>query len=228
MRFDELNWMDVEAYLKNEDRLILVLGACEQHGYLSLLTDARIPAALADAVSQKTGVLVAPLVNYGVSPYFATYPGTISLRPTTLMDLAEDVIRSVYAYGFRRILILNGHGGNDGVRGRLNELINQLPGLKIAWYSWWIAHSVEEVARKHDLKPNHANWLEAFSFTQVAEMPEGEKVVNPPKRMLNADETRQVYGDGSFGGYYQASPEIMDEMFAAILQDALYLIDFDD
>jgi len=70
MRFDDMNWMDVESYIKTEDRLMLVLGACEQHGYLSLLSDVRIPLALADAASQRTGVAVAPPLNFGVSPYF--------------------------------------------------------------------------------------------------------------------------------------------------------------
>ena len=49
MRLEDLNWMDVEQYLKTDDRLLVVLGACEQHGYLSLLTDIKIPLALADA-----------------------------------------------------------------------------------------------------------------------------------------------------------------------------------
>ena len=60
MRIEDLNWMDVEEYLKHDDRLILVLGTIEQHGYLSLATDVKIPMALADAASVKTGVLVAP------------------------------------------------------------------------------------------------------------------------------------------------------------------------
>ena len=51
MRIEDLNWMDVEGYLKHDDRLILVIGACEQHGYLSLLSDVKIPLALADAAS---------------------------------------------------------------------------------------------------------------------------------------------------------------------------------
>ena len=66
MRFEDLSWLDVEKYLKSENRLIMVFGACEQHGYLSLLTDSKIPLALADAASQKTGVLIATIVNYGI------------------------------------------------------------------------------------------------------------------------------------------------------------------
>ncbi len=92
MRFEDLNWMDVEEYLKQDDRLMIVLGACEQHGYLSLLTDVRIPLTLADAASKQTGVLIAPSINFGVSPYFLQYPGTLSVRIETLARLIEDII----------------------------------------------------------------------------------------------------------------------------------------
>lgn len=224
MRLDELNWMDVEKYLQHEDRLIFVVGACEQHGYLSLLTDVKVPMALADAASQRTGVLVAPPVNFGVSPYFLAYPGTISLRLNTFVDLVEDLVRSAYGQGFRRFLFLNGHGGNDSARARLYELSNQLSGLHLAWYSWWTSHSVEVVAQKYALKPSHANWLEAFPFTQVAELPGDEKTPPFVQGLLSADEARFVYGDGSFGGPYQADEAVMDEMFAACLADVLQLL----
>ncbi len=226
MRIEDLNWMDVEQYLKQDDRLIVVLGTIEQHGYLSLATDVKVPLALADAASQRTGVLVAPPVNYGVSPYFATYPGTFSLRLSTFIDTVEDIIHSAYRHGFRRILLLNGHGGNDAARGRLVEVANELPGLKLAWYAWWTAHSVEEVARKHGLEREHASWMEAFPFTRVADLPEGVKPEVKVKGLLNAEETRAAYGDGVFGGAYLAAPEVMDELFAACLVDVLYLLEF--
>jgi len=225
MRLEELNWMDVEEYLKHEDRIILVLGACEQHGYLSLLTDVKIPLALADAASQRTGVVVAPPVNFGISPYFLTYPGTISLRVTTFLNLVEDMIRSLYGQGFRRFMILNGHGGNDPVRGRLVEVINELADAKISWYSWWVSHSVEAAAMKHDLKSYHAGWIEAFPFTRVCELPDGEKLPPSYQGILNAVEFRRVFGDGVFGGPYQVDPAISDEIFATALEDVLHFLD---
>jgi creatinine amidohydrolase len=227
MRLEDLNWMDVERYLQTDDRLMIVLGSCEQHGYLSLLTDVKIPLALADAASEQTGVLVAPPLNFGSSPYFLAYPGTLSLRLNTLLDLVEDLIRSAYQHGFHRILLLNGHGGNDGARGRLYEIANQLPHLQLAWYAWWTSHSVQEIAQQYGMKPNHANWLEAFNFTQVAELPDGEK---PPPRvpgLLGAQEARKIYGDGSFGGAYVAPEAVMHEVFAAALQDVLMLLRFE-
>jgi len=228
MRFEDLNWMDVEKYLQHEDRLMLVLGATEQHGYLSLLTDIKVPLALADAASQATGVLVAPPLNFGVSPYFLSYPGTLSLKVSTLMAAAEDIIRSAHGYGFHRILILNGHGGNSPVRNHLHQVNNDLPDLKLNWYDWWLSHSVEAVAQKHNLKPAHANWLEAFSFTVVGDMPEGNK---PPPRVpsaiMDSRTARQVYGDGSFGGAYRAGDDIMHEVFSACLEDVLQSIRFE-
>ena len=228
MRSEELNWFDVENYLQQDDRLLLVLGSCEQHAYLSLLTDVRIPMALADAASQQTGVLIAPPLNFGASPYFLAYPGTLSLRVSTLLDVVEDLVRSAYGQGFRRLLVLNGHGGNDPVRLRLYELAGELPGLRLAWYAWWTSHSVTEVARRYALKPAHANWLEAFPFTTVADLPAVEKVPPYIPGLLGAEEARRIYGDGSFGGPYFAPAEVMEAVFSAALLDVLDLLEFKD
>ena len=228
MRLEDLNWMDVEKYLESEDRLMLVTGATEQHAYLSLLTDIKVPLALADAASQATGVLVAPPLNFGVSPYFLNYPGTFSLRAATFSAVMEDLVRSAHGHGFRRILIINGHGGNAPARAHLQELNNALPELRLNWYDWWLSHSVEDVAVKHGLKPTHANWLEAFPFTIVGDMPEKDKV--PPKvpsPIMDAKTARKVYGDGSFGGPYRAGEDVMHELFAACLADILQLLAFD-
>jgi creatinine amidohydrolase len=227
MRFENLNWMDVESYLAQDDRLIIILGATEQHAHLSLLTDIKIPLALADAAAQAAGVLVAPPLNFGCSPYFLAYPGTLSLRASTLMDAVEDVVRSAVGVGFKRILVLNGHGGNAPANVRLAELANQLSGIQIRWYDWWTSHSVEAVAVKYELKPAHANWVEAFPFTVVGEQPEGMKTPPRVPGMMDAQTAREVYGDGSFGGLYRASDEIMHEIFAACLKDVLELLKFD-
>ena len=227
MRLEDLNWFDIENYLKTDNRLLLVLGACEQHGYLSLATDVKIPLALADASSQQTGVLVAPPLNFGASPYFLAYPGTISLRIATLLDVAEDIVRSIYRQGFRRLLILNGHGGNDPVRARMSEIIDGMVGMQIAWYSWWSSDHVTEIAAKHGLKSYHAAWIEAFQFTRVCELPPGEK--HPPQApgIFGGKSTREIYGDGVYGGPYSVNESILDEIFATALQDIVNLLQFE-
>ena len=77
---EDCSWMDVERYLKANDLLVFVVGSCEQHGYLSLATDVKEPMAIAREVCRREGVLLAPPVTYGISPYFMAYPGTFSLR----------------------------------------------------------------------------------------------------------------------------------------------------
>jgi len=227
MRFEELNWMDLEKYLQQDDRLMLVLGACEQHGYLSLLSDSKIPLALADAASQQSGVVVAPVLNFGVSPHFATYPGTFSLKIATYLQVVEELVRAAYQHGFRRILVVNGHGGNTPATSRLTELCNELPDLRIGWYAWWVAPSVIAVAERHGLKPYHAAWSEAFAFTRVAELPDGEKTPAAARPVQSAAETRRMYGDGVFGGPYRVDDQIMDEVFDAALQDVIQLLRFE-
>ena len=227
MRFDELNWMDIESYLEQDDRVMLVLGACEQHGALSLLTDVKIPLALADAASQLSGVLVAPPLNFGISPYFLAYPGTIALRVATMLDVVEDIVRSLHKQGFRRMLLLNGHGGNDSARGRLYEIANDLSDLQVVWYAWWQSHTLEPIFQEYQLKPAHANWLEAFDFTRVTDLPGGTKKPPYVPGLLGAEKARQIYGDGSFGGPYQTEQEVMDKIFAACLKDLLQMLEFE-
>jgi len=228
MNFADKNWMQIEEYLETDKRVILVLGACEQHGYLSLLTDTIIPLNLAEAASQKTGVPVAPPINFGCSPYFLDYPGTISLRLRTYLDLVEDILRSLYGAGFRKVLILNGHGGNTPVKTHLVELVNELTDLEIRWYAWWTTKTVADIAKKHNLDPEHANWLEAFDFTTVYTVP-GEDKPTPKTRenILDKTATRESYGDGSFGGPYQVESAIMDEIFDACQEDILGLLKFE-
>lgn len=227
MRISELNWMDVEEYLKNENRVIVVLGACEQHGYLSLQTDTKIPLALADAASERTNVIIAPELTVGVSPYFLSYPGTLSIRSEIYIQFVGDILSSLYQTGFRRILILNGHSGNNIVRAKLVEMANSLPELKFSWYSWWESNGVQNLAEKYHLAPEHASWMEAFPFTRVADLPAGEKPGVSFTGVLNAAETRAKYGDGSFGGKYQVGDAIMQELFDTCLLDVINLLNFE-
>lgn len=228
MRFEQLNWMDIESYLAQDDRIMLVLGSCEQHGYLSLLTDVQVPQALADAASQESQVLVAPALNFGVSPYFLDFPGTISLRSSTYLAVFSDVLTSLIHSGFRRILILNGHGGNHMATGLTTELLTQYPQVSIRWYSWWQAPAVVHVFQKHGLKPGHASWMEAFPFTRVVQIPMGEDRGIEADTTLSAQAMRQTYPDGVMGYPYQADPMIMDEIFKAALANVLYLLKFED
>jgi creatinine amidohydrolase len=228
MRLEELNWMDVENYLKTDDRIMLVLGSCEQHGYLSLQTDVRVPQALADAASQESAVLVAPALNFGVSPYFLDFPGTISIKPKTYLAVFEDLLESLIHHGFKRILILNGHGGNHVATTTCNTVLNQNPDVKIRWYSWWRSRSVQRVYEKYQMKPGHGDWSEAFPFTIVSDIPDGEKEVPDIEGAISAQEMRRLFPDGVMGSPYTADLSIMDELFKTALANVLHLLTFED
>jgi creatinine amidohydrolase len=140
------------------------------------------------------------------------------------MDVIEDVIKSLYHQGFKRFLILNGHGGNEPLKGRLFELVNELSELRLSWYSWWQSKSVERIALKHEIKPYHGGWLEAFPFNIVANLPDGEKQPSYIPGLIGAIETKKLFGDGVFGGLYKVSNEIMDEMFDALVEDVVQIL----
>lgn len=144
---EELGWPDVEQYLQHDDRLILVVGSTEQHGrHLAFGSDVWVPWKIALQLSDRAGVLVAPPVNYGMSLHHLGFPGSLSLRPRTLSDIVVDLVESAYHHGFRRILILNGHGGNVApIQVAVVEAMHELPGLEIRVGNWWREAEVARV-----------------------------------------------------------------------------------
>jgi len=109
--------MMVEEYLKRDDRCLLPLGSTEQHAYLSLSVDTILAERLATEVAEQAGVPVFPVLAYGITPYFRAFPGTITLRVQTYMSIVRDILDALAEHGFKRILIVNGHGGNTPAQG---------------------------------------------------------------------------------------------------------------
>ncbi|MGH7086536.1 MAG: creatininase family protein [Acetobacteraceae bacterium] len=130
-----------------QDAMIIIpVGSMEQHGpHLPVMVDTRLATEVAMRTARKlTGlgetVLVAPAIWAGVSEHHMAFGGTISLRYAAFQAMAGDVIRSLARDGFRRICLLNGHGGNTAP---LTVLVSELtPELKIPLVSftyWEIA-----------------------------------------------------------------------------------------
>lgn len=224
MRLQDLNWMDVEQYLETDSRIILITGATEQHAYLSLLTEILIPARLADAVSEQTGVLVAPPLNFGVSQFFGEFPGTISLSRQTFEFAVAEIVESLLHQGFRRFLVLNGHEGNR-IPQRLEDF--QMEGvIRVLWFDWWSGQAVRDFEQQHGLQVEHGNWGENFTFARVAPVPDGAK---PPVDMSAFQErfysVRAILDDGSYGGPYQIEDDLMFELFDAVVAEVIHLLD---
>ncbi len=111
---EELSWKDVENYLANGNLILLPVGSIEQHGpHLPVGTDSMIAQYLAEKAAQECNVLVAPAVKYAISLNHIDFPGTVTLRPETLIEVIADVCRCLSHHGFKKILIVNGHGGNN-------------------------------------------------------------------------------------------------------------------
>jgi len=144
MKITGLNWMQVENYLKHDDRAVLPLGSSEQHAYLSLGTD----SILAERVSVEAacfasiGVAVFPTVAYGITPYFMAYPGTISLRVSTYLPIIHDILANLAQHGFTRIVIVNRHSGNAPAHSVCAEFLRDHANVPIKWHAWWNAPRV--------------------------------------------------------------------------------------
>src|SRR4029079_7540979 len=111
-------------------RLILPIGAVEQHGrQIGVGCDYLIAECVANETGKQANVMVAPPLAYGMSLHHMKFVGTLSFRPVTLMLVLEDLFRSMYAHGFRRVLVVNGHGGNTAaLDSALTVVTNELRG----------------------------------------------------------------------------------------------------
>jgi creatinine amidohydrolase len=207
VRVYDRNWMQVEAYLEQDDRVVLPIGSTEQHAYLSLGTDNILAERIALEAAEPLDVLVLPAMPFGVAPGFAAFPGTVSLRPETLVAVLTEVLETLYGQGFRGFLIVNGHGGNAPAAEPLAAWTRGLEGVRLRFHSWWDSDPVREVAEGIHPDATHASWFENFPWTRLegVELPTREK---PPitereaLRELDPAAVRAGIGDGSYGGPY--------------------------
>jgi creatinine amidohydrolase len=208
-----MNWMAVEDWLERDDRAVLPLGSTEQHAYLSLAVDAILAERVAAEAAEPLGVPVFPVMPYGLAPYFLAYPGTVSLRVSTLLAVVGDVLDSLSAQGFRRVLIVNGHGGNNPVDAFVREWASMRPGHRVRFHNWWNAPRTWAAVQATDAVASHGSWMENFPWTRLAgvALPEGRKEPIDTSAIAGrpASEVRALIGDGNFAGLYQRPDEEM-------------------
>ena len=200
MRVADLNWMQLEAHLERDDRIVLPLGSTEQHAYLSLATDSILSERVAVEAAEPLGVPVLPALAYGITPNFAAYPGSPSVREETYLALLRDLLGSLRGQGFGRILLLNGHGGNIPAE--------SLAGGGVLFHSWWNGPRVTALIEGLDADTSHASWMENFPWTRLAgiELPAGRKPM-VSREAVDPVAVREELGDGSFGGLYERPDE---------------------
>jgi creatinine amidohydrolase len=217
VRISGSNWSDVAACLSRDDRCVIPFGSTEQHAQLSLCTDAILAERVAVEAAGPLGVPVFPVMPYGLAPYFTAFPGSISLRVDTLLAVARDVIESVARVGFRRILLVNGHGGNAPIGALAQQMMAEQPGLAIRFHSWYAAPRTWAAGQAVDASAGHGNWFENFPWTRLAHAPapEGRKPIpDAALRAVSAPAAiRGLLGDGSFGGPWQMPDEVMQRIW---------------
>ena len=231
MLLEQMSWMDVEKYLKNNDRLVMVTGSTENHAYLSLGTDTQCPWEIAKAACEKENVVLAPALHYGMCRHWMAYPGTVSLNPKTYLDLISDLLSSFMHHGFNRILILNGHGGNDFVKSYLGGYREDNPEVMIKYRNWFQLPEVSKFMEKlGGIEDHHASWVEGFPWiNQVGPLPAKEKpdVDWKDYGSLTPEELRERMGDGSGGGAYSMDEKTMRKYFQVAVEDVLNILQGD-
>src|SRR5271165_6057298 len=139
MRISEMDWRMIEDWVRHDDRAVLPLGSTEQHAGLSLMTDAILAERVAVEAAEPLGIPVFPAIPFGLAPYFQAFPGSITLRVATLCALVSDVLDSLKRGGFRRIVIVNGHGGNQPAAALAQEWMMDNPDCCVRTHDWWRA-----------------------------------------------------------------------------------------
>ena len=229
MRIRDMNWMQVEAYLERDDRAVIPLGSTEQHAQLSLTVDCILSERVADDAAEPLGIPVFPPVNYGITPYFKGFPGTISMRPETLIAVFRDVFDSLKRAGFRRIMVVNGHGGNAPVASLAQDWMSENEGVTVRFHNWYNAPETWKKVQEIDPAASHASWMENFPWTRLvnAAAPEGAKdMVDIPRMMLMGPaEIRSYIGDGNMGGVYEKPDEVMMALWQTAVEETRALLD---
>ncbi len=231
MRITDANWFEVENYLETDDRAVLPLGSTEQHAYLSLSVDSILSDRVATEAAEPLGIPVFPAIPYGLTPYFMAYPGTVSLRLETYAALVRDILDSLYATGFRRVLVVNGHGGNSPVQPVCAEWMQANAGARCRFHDWWRAPLTWAAVQETDPVASHASWMENFPWTRLPgrQMPDEQKPLVPFDRLRdrNAAGVRKIIGDGNYGGVYQRPDDDTDRIWAVAVEETRALLEGD-
>lgn len=223
MRVADMNWKDIETAAKTDPRCCIPIGSVEQHSYLSVCTDLILAERIAVEAAAPLNIPVFPVMPFGITPNFVKFPGTISLRVTTLLEVIRDIVTSLKSSGFSKICVVSGHGGNAPIGDLLNDLMTKDPEIKLKFHEWFKSPKLLAKAMTIDVTASHGNWFENFPWTRLshAESPNGSKPMIDRTKLpeLDADEIKHLLIDGSYGGEWQKPDKIMNEIWLAGVEE---------
>jgi creatinine amidohydrolase len=208
-------WPEVEAYLQKSTGIIFPIGSTEQHGPTGLIgTDAICAEAIARGVGEATGALVGPAINVGMALHHTAFPGTISLRPSTMIQVVRDYLVSLARAGFTKFFFINGHGGNIAtLKAAFSETYAVLAELNVAGAelvrceigNWFMCGSVYKLAKElyGEQEGSHATPSEValtqYVYPEAIKQAPLEAVVSRDRKIYGAADFRRRYPDGRMG-----------------------------
>jgi creatinine amidohydrolase len=133
-----LCWQEFGELVPEAIKTVLVpLGSLEPHGVIPNGTDNLAPESMARDIAERTNALIAPTLNYGITPAMKAYPGAVSISLETYKGFVSDLLNSLADNQFQNIILLNGHGGNTAA---LQSLVNEISNSKqvrMLLVNWW-------------------------------------------------------------------------------------------
>jgi creatinine amidohydrolase len=231
-------WPEIEAHLARSTGIVVPLGSTEQHGPVGAIgTDAQCAEGVAARLAGRDDILVAPVIALGVAQFNLAFPGTVSIRATTLMAIVTDVVQSLARQGFTRFYFLNGHGGNAApARAAFQDLYlgwslaGDAAAPRCRLRSWWEYPEVDALRRRlyGEWEGMHATPSE-IAITQALRADAARPPLPPPERLApaflrdhggdnhwDAGTHRAAFPDGRVGSHSSlATPEHGRELLAA-------------
>ena len=233
-------WPDVERYLARSQSVIVPIGSTEQHGPNGLIgTDALCAEAVARGVGERVEALVGPTISVGMAQHHLAFPGSMTLRPSTLIAVIKDWVFSLARHGFRRFYFINGHGGNIAtVQAAFSEIYaaasldgagNQAA-LQCRLRNWWQADGIGGLSRElyGSAEGGHATPSEV-SMTwhlhpEAARPMRMEPEVAPSGEFSDAADYRRRFPDGRIGSNpglatVEAGKRLLEVAVAGLTED---------
>ncbi len=133
-----LTWKHIRDLVPDKiDTVLLPIGTIEAHGAAALDTDNFIPDSICEYLGDKVDALIAPTLNYGITKSLYGYPGSMTIKPENFENFVSDILRSLHDIGFKKVFIINGHGGNNGSLKTAAMNFYYKYKVNIAVIHWW-------------------------------------------------------------------------------------------
>lgn len=192
-RLDHMTTLEAADAVRRRPVVVLPAGALEQHGPgLPLGTDTiraeRLVERLVDELPES--LVVGPTIPVGVSPHHLPFAGTLTLRTATFAAVVTEYVTGLHRHGWRKILIVTGHGGNAAALGTVvQDLLVTHPDLELAWSG--ITGLARDAVRDMDVSEVHGHSGEAETAQMLALAPE---LVHTDRLVAGTTELDQLEG----------------------------------